>query len=234
MKKGFTLIELMIVVAIIAIIATFAIPNLLRSRIVANETGAIAGLKALVSHEEVFRSSDSDGDGTKNFLTSEVAGFYVCKNTLGNPIKAIDVSFGKADFTHRDTGQTDGVTSYDPNLPGGSTTPQAKTGYRYTAMDTMLDEDGSSIDVNDAAVTGVVAIGTTANGMNAAATAHTALYGFCAYPDNYGRSGQRTFIVSQEGQVYGVDKGGDAHTAWPAVDPTTVEGASDRKWSSAE
>jgi len=56
-KKGFTLIELMIVVAIIAIIAAIAIPSLLGARKSANEANAIGTLRTLSTCAEQFKTA---------------------------------------------------------------------------------------------------------------------------------------------------------------------------------
>ncbi|MBI2495174.1 MAG: prepilin-type N-terminal cleavage/methylation domain-containing protein [Candidatus Omnitrophica bacterium] len=55
-KRGFTLVEIMIVVAIIALLAAIAIPNVLRGRTSANEASAIGNTRALLSSLEMFRS----------------------------------------------------------------------------------------------------------------------------------------------------------------------------------
>ncbi len=58
-ERGFTLVEVMIVVAIIALLAAIAIPNVLRGRTTANETSAIGNIRALFSSLEMYRSVQS-------------------------------------------------------------------------------------------------------------------------------------------------------------------------------
>ncbi len=55
-QRGFTLVEIMIVVAIIALLAAIAIPNVLRGRATANETASIGNVRALISSLEMYRS----------------------------------------------------------------------------------------------------------------------------------------------------------------------------------
>ena len=58
-ENGFSLIELLIVVAIIAIIAAIAVPSLLTSRMAANEAGAIQGLRTVGSAEIAYAATNN-------------------------------------------------------------------------------------------------------------------------------------------------------------------------------
>ena len=74
--SGFTLVEIMIVVAIIALLAAIAIPNVLRGRTTANETAAIGNLRALISGSEMYRSVNNTYPGPDDaaFLAAMVPG----------------------------------------------------------------------------------------------------------------------------------------------------------------
>lgn len=79
-ERGFSLLELLIVVAIILIIATIAIPSLLRSRQAAQESSAVAQVRTINTAEVTYLSSNGGSYGsipeliTQGFIDNRFAG----------------------------------------------------------------------------------------------------------------------------------------------------------------
>ncbi|ABF41989.1 Fimbrial protein pilin [Candidatus Koribacter versatilis Ellin345] len=86
-EKGFSLIELLIVVAIILIIAAIAIPNLLRSRMAANEASAVGSLRTINTAEMTYSSAYPD------------VGFTLTLTNLAGPTRICDTGSRRATST---------------------------------------------------------------------------------------------------------------------------------------
>ncbi|MBN1442987.1 MAG: prepilin-type N-terminal cleavage/methylation domain-containing protein [Planctomycetes bacterium] len=112
-KEGFTLIELMIVVAIIAIIAAIAIPSLLNARKAGNEASAISSLRTLTTVNEQYRTRFGRYPGAIGDLSTAS---YI-DSVLGSGLKA-GYAFGFVG------GQNTWACTANPSDPG-------TTGDRY-------------------------------------------------------------------------------------------------------
>ncbi len=118
---GFTLVEIMIVVAIIALLAAIAIPNVLRGRTTANESAAIGNMRALMSSLEMYRSVNS----------------AYPSNWQTNMYTTPDPDFGPPSFNYTMAGNLVQGYLYTYNPGTGGTT------YNITAAPQVLNRTGT-------------------------------------------------------------------------------------------
>jgi prepilin-type N-terminal cleavage/methylation domain-containing protein len=197
--KGFTLIELMIVVAIIAIIAAIAIPSLLRSKMSANHSNAGAALKSLVTQEGIWRSQDIDKNGVADYWAKDVAGFYgVCDASL-KCVALIDLAFAQADIGSGTQAAPALAFAYKiGSSTGGAMMLGPKQGYLFKAV----TKDQNNADYCDATITQVssaVPLGGIAGLTN------SARFGFSSVPKVYNSDGVLSFVVGEDGVVWQKD-----------------------------
>lgn len=164
--KGFTLIELMIVVAIIAIIAAIAIPNLLRARMSANETSAIASCKSFCTAEAVYHRTDYNGDGVLEYAQALSGTNSLFESAPGKAdLVLIDRSFAFAEGAPQSTAIPRAgfvfnvITSQGAAAPGGAHTYCDKKnrmvlGFAMGAIPNLYDGTGrNTFVINDAGTT---------------------------------------------------------------------------------
>ena len=154
-QKGFSLIELLIVVAIILIIAAIAIPNLIRSKMAANEASAVASMRTVNTAEVVYSSTYNVAGVFSANLTNLGPNGATCANTfIPTSTQACLIDAALASATTGATAKSGYVFTFAN--PGGSYTLNAdpfqvnSTGVRHFFTDQTV-----VIRVNSSATAGV-------------------------------------------------------------------------------
>lgn len=207
-NKGFTLIELMIVVAIIAIIASVAIPRLMAARLSANESAAIATLRSLTSAQAQVQSSaaiDTDGDGSGEYgFFGELSGTLPCRiSAAGVPAAGVV--------------GTDELNPAVLSAAFGTVANSVVTRSGYNFQIWLPDNAGGAPVVGGAeAATGGATAGAEPDPNNG-----EVMWAAYAWPITQNQTGNRCFFTNQEGDLMQYNnRGATVYTAGtgPAFD----------------
>ncbi len=135
-QHGFSLIELLIVVAIILIIAAIAIPNLLRARMAANESSAVASLRTINTAENTYQA------------TYPIVGFAPALSNLGGALGAACVPSSTTacliDSVLANNGNpaNSGKSGYNVTTGAGTVNAGVIIGYTVQASPMTLNQTG--------------------------------------------------------------------------------------------
>lgn len=133
-SKAFSLIELLIVIAIILIVAAIAVPNLLRSRIAANQASAVSSLRTLNTAEVAYSTTFGSGFSVNMASLAPPAGAGIASSSAAGLIDSVLAMGAKSGYTFTySPGSSDATGSINTySLNAGPDNNSTGTDYYYS------------------------------------------------------------------------------------------------------